>query len=259
MRIVWFQQVGDRRHIIHSGIEPEVVAVGIENHRHPIVDGSGHFIWNRREDRTRLDPLPFGVLPPVPDSREREQLAFIYFKAERLLGRACSLPFIEAICGDQTSAESQRIAKCGLGSCRLRFRVDRTRRNRRFFCPVRNQTPAHGRGLADRFCRVLADYGDRLRRSNIETRRPVVIPRRSIEILLDDLLSPRESVATAHGEKLSQTNSLQAKFRNFNAYIELQSICSEMTSRGALRALQALATTKVFYFSKFSVPRNHPN
>ena len=33
------QQVGHRSHIRHSGVEPQVVAVWIEDHWHPVVHG----------------------------------------------------------------------------------------------------------------------------------------------------------------------------------------------------------------------------
>ena len=44
---------------------------------------------------------------------------------------------------------------------------------------------------------MLADDGNGLCGRNVVTGLPIVIPRRSVEILLDDLLSPRQSVASA--------------------------------------------------------------
>ena len=35
----WLQQFGDDLHVGHARIEPHIVAVGIENHRPPVVDG----------------------------------------------------------------------------------------------------------------------------------------------------------------------------------------------------------------------------
>jgi len=36
-----FQEFGNRCDVLHPGTEPQIVAAGIENHRHPVVDGSG--------------------------------------------------------------------------------------------------------------------------------------------------------------------------------------------------------------------------
>jgi hypothetical protein len=52
----------------------------------------------------------------------------------------------------------------------------------------------------DRFFRMLADDGDGLRRRNIEARSPVFFSRDAVEVLFNDLLSPRESISAAHKE-----------------------------------------------------------
>ena len=49
---------------------------------------------------------------------------------------------------------------------------------------------------------MLADYGDRLGGSDVVARLPIVIPRGTAEILLDDMFPPRESVATAHAREI---------------------------------------------------------
>src|SRR5215469_6426700 len=99
---------------------------------------------------------------------------------------------------------SQRIAESWLrGGC-LRLCVDRASRNRRVFCPTGNKSPTHSRNLTDWFLRMLPDHRDWLRGSDVVPGTPVVLPIGSVEMLLDYLLSPRQSVATAHGEKLRQ-------------------------------------------------------
>ena len=45
--IVGLQQFGRRNHILHSGIEPEFVAVWIENRWHSVMHRCGHADWRR--------------------------------------------------------------------------------------------------------------------------------------------------------------------------------------------------------------------
>ncbi len=47
---------------------------------------------------------------------------------------------------------------------------------------------------------ILADDGDRLCRSDVIAWAPVLFAGYNVKVLLDDLLTPRESVATAHEE-----------------------------------------------------------
>jgi hypothetical protein len=81
----------------HSGIEPHVIIIWIENDWHSVVDGCRHRIRNRCQDRTRLYGFSTGLFPPVPDTGESKQLAFIDFKTLRLLGFPVSLPFVKTV------------------------------------------------------------------------------------------------------------------------------------------------------------------
>ena len=36
--VIGLQQFRHRRYVLHSRIEPQIVAVGMENHKHPVVD-----------------------------------------------------------------------------------------------------------------------------------------------------------------------------------------------------------------------------
>ena len=51
----------------------------------------------RSNNRARLHPFASWVFPPIPDSCEREQLAFLDFKTERLLGLPFLFPFEETV------------------------------------------------------------------------------------------------------------------------------------------------------------------
>ncbi len=60
---------------------------------------------------------------------------------------------------------------------------------------------------------MLADDRDWLGRRDVVARRPVVLPIGSLEVFLDDLLPPRESVATAHG-KIMADHRCASRFTN---------------------------------------------
>ena len=47
-------QIGGRTHIPHARIEPQVVAIWIENHWHAVMDGCGHSVWGRGQNRAGL-------------------------------------------------------------------------------------------------------------------------------------------------------------------------------------------------------------
>jgi hypothetical protein len=49
--IVGFQQFGCRAHMRHSWIEPQIVAVGVEDDWHSVMDSSGHGIRSRGQNR----------------------------------------------------------------------------------------------------------------------------------------------------------------------------------------------------------------
>src|ERR1035438_2904512 len=66
--------------------------------------------------------------------------------------------------------------------------------------PPGNKTPPDQRQFAARFLRMLANDGNRLSGSYVVARAPVFIPRDVVEVLFDDLLTPRESAAPAHGK-----------------------------------------------------------
>jgi hypothetical protein len=65
----------------------------------------------------------------------------------------------------------------------------------------------------DRLLRVLSNDRDVLARRNIEAGRPVFIPRIAFEVLLNDLFSPRESIAPAHGEIMADRFTFMARIR----------------------------------------------
>ena len=64
--VVGLHEFRDDLHVSHSRIEPQVVAVRIEDDRHPVVDGRRHLVRGRCQDRACLDDLAACVPPAVP-------------------------------------------------------------------------------------------------------------------------------------------------------------------------------------------------
>lgn len=128
--IVRFQKFRHNAHIFHSGIEPQVVSVWIEDDGHSIMYRRSHRIRVRSQDRTRFYPLPAGGFPAIPDSCECEQASVADFKTIRLFCVPLLLPLIEAVSRNYASAGLHRIPErwqCGrclesrinhLGGCR---------------------------------------------------------------------------------------------------------------------------------------------
>src|SRR2546427_12254726 len=113
-----------------------------------------------------------------------------------------SQPLIETVCRDQAPTGFQCFAERRLGGGCLRLRIYRARRDRRGFCPMRNETPLHQSDFTYWLFRILANHRDRLGRSNVVARRPVFFHRGTVEVLLNNLLPPRESVPPARGVDL---------------------------------------------------------
>src|ERR1019366_6138372 len=103
--------VGYCSHVVHPRIEPQIITFWIKDDRHSIMDGCGHCVRCRGQDRAGLDPLSARVFPAIPQSREREQLAVIDLKTERLLRLATPLPLVKSVRRDEASATAQRIAE----------------------------------------------------------------------------------------------------------------------------------------------------
>ncbi len=103
------QQVGHRGHIPQARIEPEIVAVFINDDWHSVVNRGCNAIRSRRQNRAGLQRFAVCVVPAIPYSCKREQLPVINFKAVRLLNFPCFLPFVKSIRKDQAPAKSQCI------------------------------------------------------------------------------------------------------------------------------------------------------
>jgi len=94
---------------------------------------------------------------------------------------------------------------------------------------------------------MLADDRNGLSRSDVVPRSPIIVTR-SVEVLLDDLLSARESVAATHWEQLWQINavhragsscllsSIQLRMRAFVEGFERNGDITEVDCRGSIQS-----------------------
>ena len=138
------------------------------------------------------------VFPPIPQSCKRKQLPLIYLKAVRLLGFPVSHPLVKPVRGNQAPARLS-------GSRNAGFVLAVSERAFIILAAADGSCAHEGINphrisdkLPDWFLRMLADHRDRLGRGDVVPRRPVVIPMGSIEVFLDKLLPPRQSVSSAH-------------------------------------------------------------
>src|SRR5260221_104445 len=92
----------------------------------------------------------------------------------------------------------QRITERGLLTGGLRSGVDHAGGTGRGPRPRWNQSPANQRQVAHGFLWVLTNNGNGLRRCDVVAWTPVFLARDAIEVLFQNLLSPRQSIAPAH-------------------------------------------------------------
>lgn len=156
------------------------------------------------------------IHPSVPEAGEGEQLAIVHFKTVGLPGLALSLPLLEAVCGNQTALRFERLPERGSGGDRFGSGVDGLVSDARVFRPRRNESPSHHRKLPNGLTGVLADGQDGLRGSDVVAGTPLVFLRDCAEVLRNQLISPRQSVPSAHGDdylKLASCAHVKANHR----------------------------------------------
>src|SRR5262249_42445647 len=97
------QQGQQSLRVLATGIQPAVLLVFGNNHRHPVVNGSRHFVWFSRNDRARPDIFTVGRNPVLVEPGESKAPAAFEADKDRLPDRSSLPPFIEAISYDQAS------------------------------------------------------------------------------------------------------------------------------------------------------------
>ena len=109
-----------------------------------------------------------------------------------------SRPFVKRIGRHQAAPVFHRVTECGQRYCGFRSRVDHARSARSIFRPRRNQSPSHLRELSRGLSGILSDNRNRLGRSDIVPRYPVLGIGDRVEVFRYDLLPARESIAATH-------------------------------------------------------------
>jgi len=134
-------QLGD---VSEFRVQPRLFALSCEDDGHPVVDGSDELIWRGRDYGERLKLSAVGFLPPVPETREGEEIAALQRDPERDLALALLAPLVEAVSGNQAAPLCKQPLEGGLlGQC-LGPSVYHPVPYRRIFRPHGNEAPADG-------------------------------------------------------------------------------------------------------------------
>src|SRR5262249_16212548 len=81
----------------NSGIQPRLVALPGQDHRHPVMDRRDHLVGRTRDDREGLELRAVRPSPPVPQPREPKRPLVLRHDPHRLLGLGPRplLPFVK--------------------------------------------------------------------------------------------------------------------------------------------------------------------
>ena len=90
--------------------------------------------------------------------------------------------------------------------------------------PTMESNPTSSGKSDDRLLGMLADNRNGLGRGDVVARSPIVLPSGSVEVFLDDLLPPRESVSSAHGKIMAERGITGTKLC---CRFSLRVICTE--------------------------------
>src|SRR6266542_1662246 len=163
------------RELMESGIEPKLIALRRQDHRHAVVHVPHQFVRLGGEDRAAIQRLALGTSPTLPQSGEGEDRVIGHGKAEGQLLLALALPLVKSIGRNQAAPREQRVAKRGPLGRGLRPRVDHLVADCRLLGPPRHKPPAKPLQPPHGLNGILAHHGDLLPRRHVVTRRPLRI------------------------------------------------------------------------------------
>ena len=101
---------------------------------------------------------------------------------------------------------------------------------------------------------MLADDGDGLGRGNVEAGSPIGFVGTAVEIFLDNLFSPRESVAAAHGEIMADRLASRLWGCDQTAFPALSALYRSRSLRVDLRALGIIRSDRFVCLDCFGTP-----
>jgi hypothetical protein len=93
--------------ILELGIEPKIIIVWRQNHRHAVMDVRHQLVGVGRDESSRVDDL-IASMPMFSKTSKGEWPILLEPNEKRLLRLARFLPLVEAIGHDETSASLER-------------------------------------------------------------------------------------------------------------------------------------------------------
>jgi len=139
------------------GLQPPLIMLRAENHRHPVVDGGDHRIGFGGDDGESFDglvntwagvveaefPFPMRAMPFFPKAGHAKESAILAGEPERLFAGGCGLPFVKAIGGNQAALFFKRPAVAGFLGDGVGPGVGQFVADGFILRPGWNQTPPH--------------------------------------------------------------------------------------------------------------------
>jgi len=100
------------RWVTDIGIQPERVALGIDDYGHPAVQLAENPVGLGGENRAALDHPTGGISPALPESGESEHSPAFEPDVMGLLGRSGAGPLVEPIPRNEAASVSKGIPEC---------------------------------------------------------------------------------------------------------------------------------------------------
>ena len=142
-----FARSAQQRHhvvdVVSPGIEPALELFGSDRHGNAVMQRGEIRARRRCDDGDAVGLLAVRSHPGLCERGKSNRLAIAAVDEERPLAAAQILPFVVAICRNQTASSLDRILEGGLVANRLGTRVDQQRKTTGILHPRRNQSPAH--------------------------------------------------------------------------------------------------------------------
>jgi hypothetical protein len=208
IRRVGGQQRLELRHVDGFFAEPGRPCVGLQDHRHAIVDFGAELIRRGGDDREAADPFAGRRVPVLPHTRERHDAAIGERKRIRLLSGRRLLPFVKRVDRYQAAPALERLAESRLALDPLGLGVDVGETDLDVLGPIRDQAPAQRVEAALRGLGVVADDGQGVGRRHVPARRKIwgrpLGRDRENELDLADVGG--QAGAATHGSTMGQAN-----------------------------------------------------
>src|SRR5215210_6916703 len=179
-----------------GGVEPDVVGVGGQDHRHPLVYLAHEGVRLGGEDRTGPDLAFPALAPALPEPGEGEGPPVLHVDVVGLLGTVRAPPLVETVGRDQAPALAEGPPEGGLLGGRLGAGVDHARAYLRVVGPRGDEAPPEH--LQAPLPALLEDRRDPLRGRDVVVLRKLDGRALEAELLCQPLRLRRQRVPAAH-------------------------------------------------------------